>query len=281
MQKKRSVWLITCCPLAHTSQPYLYNTILISLQLFKLTPTSLQLNLWLIWTLPHDLCLFELLTWSYSDSNSTWSPPQLNFQLNRIPHPWTLLRSVLAHPGLDSALLELKVLIPFWTQTPSQFGLVSSIFFLNSSGQLTRVTFTLSAYPIGLLESCQNSLFELHLSALPDHINAYPALYVHTQLNYLSWFFSRLDFYLPDLIWSYPAELPYPTPLLIRLLLTRPYIVLPSRITLPDSSPNQTSTYLALHVLTRLNYLTRSLPDRTSANPTVPSYLTWFSYLAK
>jgi hypothetical protein len=54
----------------------------------------------------------------------------------------------MAHLGLGSTLLELKVLIQLWTQTPSQFELVSSIFFLNSSGQLTRVTFTLSAYPI-------------------------------------------------------------------------------------------------------------------------------------
>jgi hypothetical protein len=101
-----------------------------------------------IWILSHNHYLFELLTWSYSDSNSTWSPPQLNFQLNRIPHPWTLLGSVMAHLGLGSTLLELKVLIQLWTQTPSQFELVSSIFFLNSFGQLTRVTFTLSAYPI-------------------------------------------------------------------------------------------------------------------------------------
>jgi hypothetical protein len=28
----------------------------------------------------------------------------------------------LAYPGLDYSLLKLKVLIPFWTQTPSQFG---------------------------------------------------------------------------------------------------------------------------------------------------------------
>jgi hypothetical protein len=71
-----------------------------------------------------DLYLFELITWSYSDSNSTWSPPQLGFQLNQIPHPWTLLGSDVAYPSLDSSLLELKVLIHFSTWTPSQFGLV-------------------------------------------------------------------------------------------------------------------------------------------------------------
>jgi hypothetical protein len=124
----------------------LSKTTLISLQLFKPTPIYLQLDLWLIWTLSHDLYLFELLTWSYSDSNSTWSPPQPGFQLNQIPHPWTLLGLVLAYPSLDSSLLKLKVLIPLWTQDPSQFGLVSPIFFFNSSEQLTRVTFTLSAY---------------------------------------------------------------------------------------------------------------------------------------
>jgi hypothetical protein len=150
MQRKRSVWLITCFPLAHTTRSYLYNSTLISLQVFKPTPISLQLNLWLIWTLCLDLYLFELLTWSYLDSNSSWSPPQLIFQLNQIPHPWTLLGSVLAHPSLDSSLPELKVLIPFWTRTPSQFGIISSIFFLNSFEQVTWVTFTLSAYLISL-----------------------------------------------------------------------------------------------------------------------------------
>jgi hypothetical protein len=109
---------------------------------------SLQLHLWLTWTLSHDLYLFELLTWSYLDSNSTWFPPQLGFQLNWIPHPWTLLGLFLVYPGLDSSLLELKVLILPFTWTPFQFGLVSSIFFLSSPKQLTRVTFTLSAYPI-------------------------------------------------------------------------------------------------------------------------------------
>jgi hypothetical protein len=129
--KKRMIWLITCCPLAHTPRPYLYNSTLIPLQLFKLTPISLQLDLWLIWTLSHNLYLFEPLTWSYSDSNSTWSPPQLGFQLNQIPYPWTLLGLDIAYPSIDPSLLELRVLIPFWTQTPSQFRLVSSIISLS------------------------------------------------------------------------------------------------------------------------------------------------------
>jgi hypothetical protein len=191
--------LITCCPLAHTTRPYLYNSTLISLQLFNLTPISLQLDLWLILTLSHDLYLFELLTWSYSDSNSTWSPPQLIFQLNWIPHPWTLLGSVLAHSGLDSSLLELKVLIPLWTRTPSQFGLVSSIFFLNSSGQLTQVTFTLSAYLIS-----------------PDRLTRIPPEQ------------------LARTACSSSTRAPYP----ITSMLTRPYMFIPSWITLHDSSPN-------------------------------------------
>jgi hypothetical protein len=135
-------------PLAHTLWPYLYNPTLISLQRFKLTPISLQLDLQLTWILSLDLYLFGLLTWSYSDSNSTWSPPQLSFQLNRIPHLWTLLGSNLAYLGLDSSLPELKVLISPWTWTPFQFKLVSSISFLSSPGHLTQVTSTLSAYPI-------------------------------------------------------------------------------------------------------------------------------------
>jgi hypothetical protein len=113
-------------------------------------------------------------------------------------------------PSLDSSFLKLKVLIPLWTQTPSQFGLVSSIFFLNSFGQLTRVTITLSAY--------------LNLARI-----AYPN---STLAPYLS--LTRLHQCLPDLIHSYPAELSYLILLPIGLLLTLPYTVLPGQITLPD-----------------------------------------------
>jgi hypothetical protein len=42
--------LITCYPLAHTPQPYLYNSTLISLHLFKPTPISLQLGFQLMST---------------------------------------------------------------------------------------------------------------------------------------------------------------------------------------------------------------------------------------
>jgi hypothetical protein len=130
--------------------------------------------------------------------------------LNQIPYPWTLLGSNSAHLGLQSSLLELKVLIPFWTRTPSQFGLASSIFFLSSPGQLTRVTFTLLAYP--------------NLARI-----AYP---IFIRAPYLS--LTRWHQCLPGLVCSYPAKLPYPILLPIRLLLTRSYTVLPSRINLPD-----------------------------------------------
>jgi hypothetical protein len=194
----------------------------------------IQLNLWLTWTLSHDPYLYELLMWSYSDSNSTWSPPQLSCQLNRIPHPWTLYGSDLVYPSLDSSLLKLKVLIPLWTRTPFHFRLACSIFFLSSPGQLTRVTFTLSASDLTRL--------------------AYPNL-------------SRTAY--PNIVWA-----PYP----IASMLTRPYMLIPDRITLPDSSPDQTSTYPALHSLTHPNYLTRSFSDWTSAYPIQPSHLTQLPY---
>jgi hypothetical protein len=71
MQKSKGVLIDCVSLLARTPQPYLYNLTRISLQLFKLTPISLQVDLGLTWTLSHDLYLFGLLTSSYSDSNST------------------------------------------------------------------------------------------------------------------------------------------------------------------------------------------------------------------
>jgi hypothetical protein len=188
----------------------------------------------------HGLCLtificFELLTWSYSDSSSTWSPPQLSFLLNQIPHPWTFLGSDLIYPDLDSALLRLKDLIPLWTWTPLQFGPASSIFFSSLPEQLTRVTFTLSAYPIGLPESRPDNLPDPH----------------------------------PNVLFE---------PYSIASMFIRPYMFIPGWITLPNSSPDQTSTYPALHGLTRPNYLNQSFPDRTSAYPIVPGHLTRLPY---
>jgi hypothetical protein len=90
-------------------------------------------------------------------------------------------------------------MIPLWTQTALQFKSASSIFFLSLPEQLTRVTFTLSAYPIGLPES--------RLDSLPDpHPNALFETY------------------------------------LIASMFIRPYMFIPGRITLPDSSPDRTST---------------------------------------
>jgi hypothetical protein len=148
---------------------------------------------------------FELLTWSYSDSSSTWYPPQLNFLLNRIPHPWTFLCSDLIYSDLDSALLRLKVLTPLWTRTPLHVGPASSIFFLSLLGQLTR------------------SSLECLIRALSDRSNVYSALYVHTRPNYFTRFFSRSDFYLPD-----HTRPPYPTSLPDR---TSNYLIVPGHLT--------------------------------------------------
>jgi hypothetical protein len=68
-------------------------------------------------------------------------------------------------------------------------------------------------------------------------------------------------------------------PYLITSLLTWPYTFISGSIILPDSSPNWSSTYPALHSLTRPNYLTPSISDLTSAYPalhslTQPNYLT-------
>jgi hypothetical protein len=117
-----------------------------------------------------------------------------------------------------------------------------------------------------------------YLSLTRSH-QCLPALYVHTQLNYVTRFFSRLDCYLPSLTQSYPVELPYSTPLSIRLLFTWPYTVLPSRITLPDLFPIEllpTRSYPA----TLSDFLTR--PGNTSLHPTaypaLPNHLTQFNW---
>jgi hypothetical protein len=205
-----------------------------------------------------ELCGLYLTIFIYlnSELGLTRTPIQLDLLPNSV-FSWTeflILGPVLAYPSLDSSLLELKVLIPLWTRTPSQLGHVSSIFFLNSSGQLCWVTFNLSAY-----------------SNSPDWLTwILPEQLTQTPPGCLI----RSHQCLPGLIRSYPAELPYLILLSIRLLLIRPYTVLPGQSTLPDSSPDQTSTYPALHGLTQPNYLTRSLPDRTSAEPIVLGHLT-------
>jgi hypothetical protein len=130
------------------------------------------------------------------------------------------------------------VLIPLWTQTPSQFGLVSSILFMNSFRQLTRVTFTLWSYLIS-----------------PDWLTRISSQQLtQTPPERLT----RSHQCLPRHICSYPAELPYPILLLIGLLLTWPYMVLRGRTTIPNSSPDRTSTYpIVPGHLTQLPYPAR------------------------
>jgi hypothetical protein len=155
-------------------------------------------------------------------------------------------------------------------------------YFLSLLLEFIWTTYPGNLYPIGLPDLTQLAYLNptrtplKHLTrALPNHINAYPALYVHTWPNYLTRFFSRSDFYLLGLTRSYPAELPYMTPLSIRLLLTRPYTVLPDRITLPDHFSIgllPTRSYPAILP----NFLTR--PGNTSLHPTaypaLPNHLT-------
>jgi hypothetical protein len=129
--------------------------------------------------------------------------------------------------------------------------------FLNLLLEFIRTGYPVNLYPIGL----PNRLTRIPLEQLS-----------RTPLERLT----RSHQCLPGLICSYPVELPYLILLPIGLLLTRPYVVLPGRITLPDSSPDQTSTYSVLHDLTWPNYLTPSLLDQTSAYPgTLPDFLTW------
>jgi hypothetical protein len=122
--------------------------------------------------------------------------------LNRIPYPWTHLGSDITHPGLDTSLLELKVLIPIRSC------------FLNLLLEFTQTTYPGSLHPIGLPESRPNSLSGLHPSVLPE---PYPIASMLTRPYK-----------------SIPGRSPYPILLLIELLLTQSYTVLPGRITLPD-----------------------------------------------
>jgi hypothetical protein len=107
----------------------------------------------------------------------------------------------------------------FLTQTQGPNPLLDSdsisirTYFLNLLLEFIRTTYPGNLYPIGLPESCLNSLPELHSSALPVCIIAHQALYIHTQLNYLTRFFSRSDCYLPGLTRSllYPVFMPKPS----------------------------------------------------------------------
>jgi hypothetical protein len=123
---------------------------------------------------------------------------------------------------------------------------------MSSPGQLTLVTFTLSAYP--------------NLARIA-YLNFTRTLYPS-----LTWSHQCL----PGLIRSYATEFLYPILLLIGLLLTQPYTVLPGRITLPDLfliGLLPTRSYSA----TLSNFLTRS--GNTSLHPTaypaLPNHLAW------
>jgi hypothetical protein len=135
--------------------------------------------------------------------------------------------------------------------TPSQLGLVSSTFFLNSSRQLTW-----ELYSIGLPDLTRLAYSNLALPAYPNSTRApYPSL-------------TRSHQCLPGLIHSYPVELPYMILFLMGLLLTQPHTVLRGQTTLPDSSPDQTSTYQTLP------YPISSQPDICLPDRTRPPYST-------
>jgi hypothetical protein len=67
---------------------------------------------------------------------------------------------------------------------------------------------------------------------------------------------------------------PYP----ITSMFIRPYMFIPDRISLPDSSPDWTFTYPTIHGLTQSNFLTRSFLGQTSAYPIVPDHLIRLPY---
>jgi hypothetical protein len=100
------------------------------------------------------------------------------------------------------------------------------------------------------------------------YLSAYPNLARTAYLNFIRAPYpslSRSHQCLPGLIRSYLAELPYPILLPIELLLTRPYTVLPGRITLLDLFsigllPTQSYPATVPDILTR--------PGNTSLHPT-------------
>jgi hypothetical protein len=135
--------------------------------------------------------------------------------LNQISHPWTFLCSDLIYPGLDSALLRLKVLTPFLTWTPLQFGHAYSIFFLSLPGQLTR--------------SSPECLIRLH-QCLSGLICLYPTESLYPILLPIGLLLTR----------SYPATL---LDFLTRSFLDRTsdYPIIPGHLT--QSNANQTYDY--------------------------------------
>jgi hypothetical protein len=117
-------------------------------------------------------------------------------------------------------------------------------------------TYPGNLYPIGLPDLTRSAYLNPARTACLNSIRVpYPSL-TQTQRCLLG------------LIRSYQAELPYPILLPIRLLLTRPYTVLPGGITLPDSSPDLTSTYPA-----ELSYPMSSRSNFYLPSHTRPPYL--------
>jgi hypothetical protein len=129
--------------------------------------------------------------------------------------------------------------------------------FLNLLLEITRTTYPGNLHPIGL----------------PDQLTQISPEYL---IRSSSESLTRSHQCLPGLIRPYLAKSPYPILLPIRLLLTRPCTVLPSRITLPDLfliGLLPTRSYLA----TVPDILAR--PGNTSLHPT--AYLDLPSHLAR
>jgi hypothetical protein len=124
--------------------------------------------------------------------------------------------------------------------------------FLNILLEFIRTTYPGNLYPIGLPDLTRSAYLNLARTAYPNS----------TRAPYLS--LTRSHQCLPSLIHSYPAELSYLILLPIKLLLTRPYTVLPGRITLPD--------LFWIRLLPTRSYLA-TLPGRVT--PRCTQLLTW------
>jgi hypothetical protein len=159
------LWCIHLVPIYTTRLLSLYNSLNRLLSPYNLTCDLYRLYLMIF-------IYFDLLTWSYSDSSSTWSSSQLGFLLNRISHPCIFLFSDLIYSGIDSALLKLKVLTPPLDSDSTSIWTC----FLNLLLEFIRTTYlilTRLPYP---------SLIWLH-QCLSGVICSYPA-------ELLYWFFS-------------------------------------------------------------------------------------------
>jgi hypothetical protein len=147
-------------------------------------------------------------------------------------------------------------MIPLWTQNPLQFGPASSIFFLSLLRQLTRVTFTLSAY-LNLIRTTYPILTRA----------PYPITSMFTRpYNWLT------RSYPISLLESHPNTLPEPYP--ITSMFTWPYMFIPGRITLPDHFPVRLPP-TRLYLDTLPSFMTRSgnTSLHSTAYPALPNHL--------